>query len=112
MGIGLLAGSRLSLGQGSCLDSGARHPWRARRGHRPPVRCLELSDRVFVQSEHRLLHRSCDVGAAVRCACRGLRRAGHGWPAAASQPWTGAEPRSNPRQAQRRSRSLHHRHTA
>lgn len=35
-----------------CLDSGARHPWRAGRGHRPSVRCLELSDLAFVSLAH------------------------------------------------------------
>src|SRR3546814_16943487 len=32
----LSAGSRFSLSGTSCPDSGARHPWRACRGPRPP----------------------------------------------------------------------------
>src|SRR3546814_6877693 len=36
---------------------------------------------------------------------RGMRKAGHGWPAAASQAWMPAEPRSMPRSGRRCVRS-------
>jgi len=104
---------RASSPHSPCLDSGARplrgpagqstpgvrpvarhaaqadraQPWRARRGHRPPVRCRALSDRVFVWNRLHLPDRSREHRVAARCVGRGLRRAGHGWPAAASQAW-------------------------
>mgnify|MGYP000942968016 CR=1 FL=1 len=97
---------RASRPHSPCLDSGARplrgpagqstpgvrpvarhaaqadraQPWRARRGHWPPVRCLELSGGAFVQKQHlSLAERGRDLEAAARCVGRGPAPASRAW---------------------------------
>src|SRR3546814_9273908 len=53
----------------------------------------------------KVVRRSIDNELPTRRPGRGMRRAGHGWPAAASQTWMSAEPGSMPRSGRRCVRS-------
>ena len=64
------------------------------RSARPPAASplpTSFRSRLRPEQAHCLSERSRDLQAAARCVGRGLRRAGHGWPAAASQAWVSGD---------------------